>query len=349
MKMPRRKFITGLLGGSSLPWLGACQPGVGTVGEASQGTIAVLFDGLYSLFWVAGCEAMEANLKNRGFAVAKAISGRDDAKQLIQVRAMIARGVQGIIIVHTDANAVIPAIRAANKANIPMVHFNRAPAPSDAFSVAVQADNRRIAIDTVQRIVQVAKLRGGTYKAAILIGDLGDENAIARRDGFFEVVNQHPDLIKVVSRIPTDWNADKAFAGLTNAFQAYPDINFLFTSADFMLSQIVEVMKKANKFHPIEHPEHVVFGGFDGDKMAYELLRDQYMDADGVQDLEFEAKLCVDAILDITAGRLGPKKDQSNPIVLNDPGFTIHQDNLDAMKDRMWGYQLHHREMEPGS
>ena len=108
-------------------------------------------------------------------------------------------------------------------------------------------------------------------------------------------------------------------------------------------------MKKADKFHPVEHSDHVVFGGFDGDKMAYELLRDRYLDADGVQDLEFEAKLCVDALTEMAAGHLGPQEGQENPAILNDPGFAIHQENLDAMKDRMWGYQLHRRDTEPNS
>src|SRR3546814_11095334 len=89
-------------------------------------------------------------------------------------------------------------------------------------------------------MVDVARERGGAYKAAILIGDLGDPNAVNRRDGFFDIVDQHKDLIEVVARIPTDWNADKAFSGLTNAFQANPDINFLFTSSDFMFPQIVQ-------------------------------------------------------------------------------------------------------------
>ena len=63
----------------------------------------------------------------RGFEIFEAISDQDDNKQFEQVRAAIAREVDGIIIVQTDSNAVIPAIRAANEAGIPMVHFNRPP------------------------------------------------------------------------------------------------------------------------------------------------------------------------------------------------------------------------------
>ncbi|HZA91330.1 MAG TPA: sugar ABC transporter substrate-binding protein, partial [Gemmatimonadales bacterium] len=206
-------------------------------------TIAVLFDGLYSEFWVAGMQIIKDEMKKRGYTVLEGISDKDDSKQFEQVRAMIARKVDGIIIVQTDSKAVIPAIRAANRANVPMVHFNRPPAESDAYSVAVVADNQTIAREAVLHSCRTAKQAGGKFKAAILIGNLGDPNAIQRRDGFQEAVSQFSDTIEVVARIPTEWNADKAFAGLTNALQASPDINFLFTSSDFLIPQITQALK----------------------------------------------------------------------------------------------------------
>jgi len=297
-------------------------------------TIAVLFDGLYSPFWVAGLDVIKQDLTRRGYEMVQAISDKDDNRQFEQVRAMLARKVDGIIIVQTDSNAVIPAIKAANDAHVPLVHFNRPPAKTDAFSVAVVADNRSITNATVEHMVKVAREKGGKYKAAILIGNLGDPNAIGRRDGFFDVVDKNKDIIDVVARIPTEWNADVAFAGLTNAFQANPDINFLFTSSDFMFPQIVQVLKTRNKFQPIGHKDHIIFGGFDGDAMAYELLKDKYLDADGVQDLFKEAELAVNAIVDLQEGKTVER-------VLLDPGFAIHQANLEQARDRMWGYSIY--------
>jgi len=326
-KVSRRTFTIGsLLAAGTAGW-------PMFVKAQDKKTIAVLFDGLYSPFWVAGIEAIRQDLEGRGYEMLQAISDQDDNKQFEQVQAMLARDVDGIIIVQTDSNAVIPAIRAANEAGVPMVHFNRPPAESDAFSVAVQADNRAITRETVQYMVDVAREQGGQFKAAILIGNLGDPNAIGRRDGFFDIVDENQDIIEVVSRIPTEWNADLAFAGLTNAFQANPDINFLFTSSDFMFPQITQAMRVAGKFHPIGHPEHVIFGGFDGDATAYELMKDEYLDADGVQDLFYEAELAVDAIVDLQAGK---EVDE----LLLDPGFAITQANLEEMKERMWGYHI---------
>lgn len=298
-----------------------------------QKTIAVLFDGLYSEFWVAGIKIIKDDMAKRGFTVLEAISDKDDNKQFEQVRAMIARKVDGIIIVQTDSNAVIPAIKAANAANIPMVHFNRPPAESDAFSVAIQADNQSIARDAVLHSCKVAQASGQKHYAAIMIGNLGDPNAIQRRDGFMEAVGQFPDVIEVVARVPTEWNADKAFAGLTNALQANPDINFLFTSSDFLIPQITQALQVADKWYPIGEEGHVIFTGFDGFPSAYGLMADKYMDACGVQNLFYETELAIQAILDLQEGKKVEK-------LLIDPGFAINQDNLMAKREEMWGYVL---------
>src|SRR3546814_3730553 len=85
-----------------------------------------------------------------------------------------------------------------------------------------------------------------------------------------------------------------------------------------MFPQIVQVMRVADKVHPIDSPDHVVFGGFDGDATAYSLMAEGTLDADGVQDLFYEAELAVNAIVDLQAGRPVEK-------VLLDPGFAITQ------------------------
>ena len=312
-RITRRAFTIGSL-------LAAGTAGLPIMVKAQEGkTVALLFDSLVSPFWVTGIEIMREEAAKRGWETLEAISNFDDNRQFEQVRAMIEREVDGILIIQTDANAVIPAIREANAAGIPMVHFNRPPAESDAYSVAIQADNRAIMRETVQFLVDEAKRIGGTYKAAILIGDLGDVNAIQRRDGFFDIVDQNKDIIDVVSRISTEWNADKAFAGLTNALQANPDINFLVTSSDFLHPQIEQALKIAGKWNKRGEEGHVLFGGFDGDEGAYQRLLDGFLDACGVQNLFLEVDMAFGAFADLWAGEK-PEK------LLLDPGFVITQE-----------------------
>jgi ABC-type sugar transport system substrate-binding protein len=333
MTVSRRTFTLGTLAA-----LAGHAP---TFVKAAEGkTIAIMFDSLQSLFWVEGLAVLKAKAKEGGWEPLESISNLDDNKQFEQVQSMIQRKVDGIIIVQTDSKAVIPAIRAANKAKIPMVHFNRPPAESSAVSVAIQADNRKIMKETVEALVKQAQKQGGKYKACILIGDLGDQNALQRRDGFFDAVDPHKDMIEVVSRVATEWNADKAFAGLTNALQANQDINFLVTSSDFLIPQIQQALKTAGKWKKVGEEGHVLFGGFDGDQGQYAMLQEGYMDAGGVQNLYFEADLAFDAIRKMRAGEKVDK-------LLLDPGFVMTQDNMKDQREKMWGYAVWKRQ-NPG-
>jgi ribose/xylose/arabinose/galactoside ABC-type transport system permease subunit/ABC-type sugar transport system substrate-binding protein len=295
--------------------------------------IALLFDSLISPFWVSALESFRQQIAERGWAVLEAVSNMDDNRQYTQVKSMIQQGVDGIVIVHTDDKAVIPAIRAANAAGVPMVHFNRAPALNDAYSVAVVADNRKLMSQTVAALIEVARREQKRYCAAILLGDLGDANGVNRRDGFDDAIAQHGRFIEVVAQVATEWNADKAFAGLSNALQAHPDINFLVTSSDFLTPQIEQALRVAGKWHPSGTPGHVLIAGFDGDDNGYAQLKAGYYDVDGVQNLDYEVELVLKAFESLWAGSQVPK-------VLVDPGFVIGRETLDTERDKMWGYRL---------
>jgi ribose/xylose/arabinose/galactoside ABC-type transport system permease subunit/ABC-type sugar transport system substrate-binding protein len=303
---------------------------------AQPRTIALLFDSLVSSFWVAAIERFRRDIQARGWSTLEAVSNLDDNRQYQQVQSMIQRGVDGIVMVHTDDKAVVPAIRAANRAGVPLIHFNRPPAPNDGYSVAVVADNRKLMENTVDALLEIARKRRGQekkekVKAAILLGDLGDANGVHRRDGFNAAVARQPDLVEVVARIATEWNADKAFAGLSNALQAHPDINFLVTSSDFLTPQIEQALRIAGKWHPAGHPEHVLIAGFDGDDNGYQQLAAGYWDVDGVQNLDYEVELTLKALDEIWAGGRPAK-------ILVDPGFVISRETLLAQRDNMWGY-----------
>jgi ribose/xylose/arabinose/galactoside ABC-type transport system permease subunit/ABC-type sugar transport system substrate-binding protein len=322
MTTDRRNFLALLAAVAAAP----------AVGQSTRPrSIALLFDSLISPFWVAALENFRRQITARGWLVLEAVSNMDDNRQYTQVKSMIERGVDGIVIVHTDDKAVIPAIRAANAAGVPMIHFNRAPAANNAYSVAVVADNRKLMDDTVTALIDIARRQPKRYQAAILLGDLGDANAVNRRDGFNDAVARVSDVIDVVARITTEWNADKAFAGLSNALRARPGIDFLVSSSDFLIPQIEQALRVADKWHPSGTPGHVLIAGFDGDDNGYAQLAAGYYDVDGVQNLDYEVELTLQALDRLWAGERLPK-------TLIDPGFVIGRETLDAKRDEMWGY-----------
>ncbi len=307
--------------------------GGGSTSSASgkQLTIGVSFETLQTEYWVAGFNAIKDELKQCNFKVLEAVADGDANKQLEQVRNFITRKVDGIIIVPKDAKTILPSIKAANAANIPIVLFNRpADVSAGVKSAAVVADNFALTKETVTYMIGEAKKTGKKHKALVVIGDLGDINAIGRRDGFEAAVKEAPDVVEVAARVPSEWNQEKAQAGVVNALQANPDISFIFTSSDFLFPSIVSALKSSGKYKKIGEPGHVILGGFDGDAMAYQMLKDGYLDATGVQDVYFEAKASVQAVLDMREGKQVAD-------VIKDPGFVIHQANLKEKAGQMWG------------
>ncbi len=298
--------------------------------DTSGMTVGVAFETLQTEYWVASFEAIKDELKKRGITMVDAVADGDANRQLEQVNNFVAQGVDGIIVVPKDAKTVIPMIKAANAAGIPIVLYNRPADTSNAKAAAVVADNYAITKDTVTYMAEQARQSGRKHKAMVLIGDLGDINAIERRRGFQDALKSYSDVVEVVAEVPTEWNQEKALAGVTNALQANPGISFIFTSSDFLFPSIISALKTAGKYKKVGEEGHVLLGGFDGDATAYQMLNDGYLDADGVQDMEFESAAAVQAILDMKAGKTVSDK-------ILDKGFVIHQDNLKEMAARMWG------------
>lgn len=307
--------------------------GASAAGEPKELTVGVCFETLQTGFWVAALDAFKAELGRRNIKMIQAIADGDANRQIEQVNNFITRKVDGIILVPKDAKACLPIIKAANAAHIPIVLFNRPPEKSDAKSVAVVADNFALTQETVTYMIGEAKKTGKKLKAMVVVGDLGDINALGRRDGFDAAVKAAPESLDVVARVPSEWNQEKAQAGVVNALQANPDIGFIFTSSDFLFPAIVSALKSAGKYRKVGEPGHVILGGFDGDATAYRMLADGYLDATGVQDVYFEAEVSVQALLDLRAGKPAPE-------TIRDPGFVIHQGNLKDKAARMWGAKV---------
>lgn len=297
----------------------------------NQLTVGVNFETLQTEYWVAGFEAIKSELKKRNILIVESIADGDANRQLQQVRTFITRKVDGIVLVPKDAKTCVPAIKAANEAGIPIVLFNRpATEAPDLKLVNVVADNRKLTRETVAFMIEQARKSGKKHKAMVIIGDLGDINAVGRKDGFYDAVKGNEAVVEVVAEVPSEWNQEKARAGVVNALQANPDISFIFSSSDFLFPSVVAALKSANKYHKLGDPGHVILGGFDGDATAYQMLVDGYLDATGVQDVYFEAEQSVQALLDGLAKKPGPS-------MILDPGFVIHQGNLQEKKSRMWG------------
>jgi len=303
--------------------------------DSNKLTICFAFQDLETEFWVAAHKAITETLREKNIEVIERNANQDANRQLEQIRDAIAQEVDGIIIIPQDGESAVTIVKEANEASIPIAVFNRPPANDENPALVIVADNETIAQSAVTFMAEEAKKRGYKANPLIMVGDLGDPNAVERRQGFYNVINQHPDLFNDVIEVPTKWDANTTFANLEAALQANPDVDFLFTSSDFLYPQVRAVLEPLGKWKKRGDPDHVIMGGLDGDQFACRLMKEGYVDATGVQDLFYEANAIMDAILNAIAnGEKRPRK------WMTDPGFALTQGNIAVRENDMWGCKL---------
>ena len=305
-------------------------------GPAFAANICFAFQDLETEFWVAGHQAITTTLQEEGHNVIERNANEDANRQLEQVRDCIAQGVDGIIIIPQDGESAVTIVKEAQENDVPIAVFNRPPSDLSR-GIVVVADNATIAEQAVDFLAEQALAKGGDgpLQPLILVGDLGDPNAVGRKEGFYAAIGKHGDKFATPIEVATEWDAATALANLEAAVTANPEIDLVFTSSDFLFPTIRSVFEPRGMWKPAGEEGHVVMGGLDGDATACQLIKDGYVDATGVQDLYFEADQALEAILKaIEEGEYAPNE------VIEDPGFALTSANLGEREQDMWGCVL---------
>lgn len=296
-------------------------------------TICFAFQDLETEFWVAGHLAITTTLTEQGHTVLERNANEDANRQFEQVNDCIAQGVDGIILIPQDGESATTIVANAQDNDVPVAVFNRPPSDLSR-GIVVVADNATIAEQAVDYIVDQALANAGsdeTLNAIIVVGDLGDPNAVGRRTGFYAAINKHAERFNVIE-VASNWDAATALSNLEAAVTANPQVDLLFTSSDFLFPTIRSVFEPRGLWRQRGEEGHVWMAGLDGDATACQLIKDGYVDATGVQDLFFEADAALQAILQaIEDGETDPNQ------VIEDPGFALTADNIADREMDMWG------------
>ncbi|HRL11304.1 MAG TPA: sugar ABC transporter substrate-binding protein [Aggregatilineales bacterium] len=308
-----------------------------------QITICFSFQDLETEFWVAGHKAITETLRAQGIEVLEYNANENPDRQLEQIRDCIAQGVDGIIIIPQDGDSAVTIINEAQAADTPIAVFNRPP-NDRSRGITVVADNVSATEQAVEFIAQKALTKfettGEPIIPLIVVGALQDTNAIGRREGFFNVINRYnenyPGMFATPIEVASEWDAATALANLEAAITANPNVDFLYTSSDFLFPTIRSVLEPRGKWVPMGQPGHVLMAGLDGDATACMLIEQGLVDATGVQNLFFEAELTMNRLLQaIEEGDPQPNE------VLLDPGFALTAGNFIWQSNDMWGCVLY--------
>lgn len=164
--------------------------------------------------------------------------------QVSQVEDLIAKGVDGIVLSPMDSKAVIPVLKKAKEAGIPVVLVDQTieSGNEDLYISYIGTDNfnaGKVGGETL------AALLGGKGNVLIVRGANGSSAGDERVDGFKAGLSG--TAIKVVGEQPGNWANDRAMQATENMLQANSDIQGLFTASDVMLNGILTALNNAGK------------------------------------------------------------------------------------------------------
>lgn len=294
--------------------------------------VGLSMDDLNTEFWKGNYDAIYAKAAEMDVEIVEAIAGGDANKQNEQISDLIAKGCKVIIIAAVDSAAIVSAIDECAEAGVKTIMDNRS-CPDGTPDATVVADNEQIAYDEMTWLISYAQKQGITFENAVmLIGDLGDQNAIQRRDGFQRAIDETPGVVNVAVEIPTEWDQQVALAGLQNALQANPDIDLIITPSDFLWTPIQSALEQAGKWAKIGEENHVAVISFDGDVNGMQMMKDGYNWANGAQGAIEEGHLCVEIAVKYLNG------EEVTEAEMIDPGVVCNLENFEEVRETVWGW-----------
>ena len=163
-------------------------------------TVGVSWSNFQEERWKTDEAAIKAALDAKGATYVSADAQSSSAKQLSDVESLIAQGVDALIILAQDAQAIGPAVEAAADAGIPVVAYDRLIEDGRAFYLTF--DN--IEVGRMQARAVLEAQPSGNY--VMIKGSPTDPNADFLRGGQQEVIQAAVDSgdIKIVGEAYTD-------------------------------------------------------------------------------------------------------------------------------------------------
>ncbi|MFF3937809.1 ABC transporter permease/substrate-binding protein [Streptomyces phaeofaciens] len=203
-------------------------------------------------FFVQIQSGAKAEAKKLGVDLTVTDAQNDASQQANQLQNFTSSGVDSIIVNPVDSDAASNAVKAAGKAEIPVIAVDRGvnKATVDALVASDNVAGGELAAKTV------AEKLGGTGKIVILQGQAGTSAARERAEGFAKGLKAYPG-IQVLAEQPADFDRTKGLDVMSNLLQAHPDVQGVIAANDEMaLGAIKALGAKAGK--------SVQVVGFDG-------------------------------------------------------------------------------------
>ncbi|MCT4617968.1 MAG: ribose ABC transporter substrate-binding protein RbsB [Marinisporobacter sp.] len=262
--------------------------GCGKQETKESNKIGLVVSTLNNPFFVTLKEGAEAKAKDLGYELVVLDSQNDPSKELSNVEDLVTQEVAMILINPTDSDAVGNAVKAANKAEIPVITLDRG-ANKGEIVTHIASDN--IAGGKMAGEFIVEKL-GNKGKVVELEGIAGTSAARDRGQGFNDAIKGSD--IEVVAKQTANFDRTQGLSVMENILQAQPEINAVFAHNDEMALGAYEAIKGSER--------DILVVGFDATDDAVKSVKNGEMAATVAQQPSLIGSLGVENAVKVIKG-----------------------------------------------
>ncbi len=220
---------------------------------------------------------MVAGAEGQGWKIVTNNADFDASKQANQIDDFLATGVNAIVTVPVDSQAICASVKKATDAGVPFFTIDRAPIGCE-IAMTVQSDNYLAGKQSAEALVKLLTEKNGEAKGTVLElqGDLGQNVAQLRGGGFNDVMKEYPN-IKIISK-PTEWKADKFSQSTLDVVAAEP-VDGIYMHSDCVGTTVVlAALDQLGKKVKSGEDGHIFLAGVDACPDALAAIRDGYSD-----------------------------------------------------------------------
>jgi ribose transport system substrate-binding protein len=220
---------------------------------------------------LAQTQSMRDEAEKRGWQLVYTDAAGSAAKQVSDVRSMIAQRVDVILLSPREEKPLIPAVMEAKKAGIPMFLIDRNV--DESLAKGGEDYVAFIGSDFVKEGMQAAevltKAVNGKAKIIELQGTVGSSPAQDRMKGFADYIKDHPGM-EIIASQSGDFARDKGRQVFETLYQAHPEATALYSHNDEMTMGAIAAMEAAGK----KPGTDLLIASIDGTKDATQALID---------------------------------------------------------------------------
>ena len=268
---------------------------------------------------VAAREAAEA----AGCTVRTADGQNDMVKQIGDIEDMVAAGINVLIVNPRDALGLVPAVDAATAQGVHVVAIDSILDPSANFITNVSASNEANGKLVGEWLAK--KMGGEPLKIALLSGSQGNVVGQARRLGVITglmdalLVNYGSANVQIVGQGWGNWATEGGLSAMEDLLTAHSDINVVLGENDSMVIGAREALRAADRLDGV-----LLVAAADGQKEAYEMIKNGEYGATGLNDPAALAKMAVE----IGIKALNGEEQNLTKFTFTDPAV-VTQENVD--------------------